>query len=86
MDYICTKKGNGLMIEKLQNIFVDVTGKNDIVLSGKTKIDDIAEDSSFIKIQLICAVEDAFDVEVPNSELKKLKTVQDLLNLIESLQ
>ena len=74
------------MIEKLQELFVDITGNNNIILTKKTKIDDLTGTSSFVKIQLICAVEEAFDIEVPNEDLKNMKTVQDLIDVIEKLK
>ena len=73
------------MIEQLQQIYNNITGRTDIVLTPKTRIDENIGVSSFTKIQLICAVEDAFDIEVPNVELKRLKTVQNLMDLIETL-
>ena len=73
------------MLEELKNIYRNVIGNDDIEITPKTKLNS-KRVSSFGKIQLICAVEDAFDIEIPNSEAKKLKTVQDLMNLITKLK
>ena len=71
------------MIEKLENIFIEVTGLSNIELTEKTKINKIANVSSLAMIQLICAIEDEFDIEIPNSVIKKFKTVKDLISFIE---
>jgi acyl carrier protein len=34
-------------------------------------------------IQLVCAIEDEFDIEIPNSAIKKFKTVKNVINFIE---
>ena len=72
------------MLERLQNIFVELTGRTDIVITEKTKLNNKEYNfSSFALIQLICAVEDEFDIEIPNSAIRKFKTVKDIINFIE---
>lgn len=72
------------MLERLVKIFCEVTGVTDIELTEKTKIKNIANVSSLTMIQLICAIEDEFDIEIPNSQIKKFKTVKDVISFIES--
>lgn len=71
------------MIERIQKVFSEVTGQTDISLTEKTKIDKKLGISSLGVIQLICALEDEFDVEIPNSVIKKFKTVKDVINFLE---
>lgn len=73
------------MLERLQEIFNDVVGRTDIILTMKTSIDERAGFSSFTKIQLICAIEDEFDIEIPNTEMKKFKTVKNIVNYLEGI-
>ena len=72
------------MLEKLEKIFCEVTGVADIELTEKTKIKKIANVSSLTMVQLVCAIEDEFDIEIPNSQIKKFKTVKDVISFIES--
>ncbi len=73
------------MLERLQNIFNDLTGRTDIIITPKTKLNNKEFNfSSFAIIQLICAIEDEFDIEIPNSAIKKFKTVKDVLAFIEA--
>lgn len=73
------------MLERLQEIINDLTGRTDIIITPKTKLNNKEFNfSSFAIIQLICAIEDEFDIEVPNSAIKKFKTVKDVLAFIEA--
>lgn len=73
------------MLERLQNIFNELTGRTDIIITPKTKLNNKEFNfSSFAIIQLICAIEDEFDIEIPNSAIKKFKTVKDVLAFIEA--
>lgn len=73
------------MLERLQKIINDLIGRTDIVITPKTKLNNKDFNfSSFAIIQLICAIEDEFDIEIPNSAIKKFKTVKDVLAFIES--
>ena len=71
------------MLERIKNVFTDVTGVDNLDLNLKTKIDKIPELSSLGVVQLICGLEDEFDIEIPNSVLKKFKTVGDVVKFIE---
>ena len=72
------------MLEKLEKIFREITGVTDIELTEKTKIKKIANVSSLTMVQLICSIEEEFDIEIPNSQIKKFKTMKDVIEFIES--
>ena len=71
------------MLERIEKVFTEVTGVTEPNLTLKTKIDKIPELSSLGIVQLICGLEDEFDVEIPNSVLKKIKTVGDVVKFLE---
>lgn len=71
------------MLKKIEKIFSEVTGLTDINFTEKTRLDKIYNFSSLSLIQLICAIEDEFDIEIPNSAIKKIKTVRDVIDFIE---
>ena len=71
------------MVKKIEQIFSEVTGLADLNFTEKTKIKKIANVSSLAIVQLICAIEDEFDIEIPNSQIKKFKTVKDIITFIE---
>lgn len=72
------------MLERLQTIFNETTGRTDIVITPKTKLNNKEYNfSSFAIIQLICAIEDEFDIEIPNAKIKKFRTVSDIIKFLE---
>ena len=71
------------MIEKLTKIIREYKGDNGIIVTADTVIKDDLGMSSFDLIQLACAVEDEFDVEIPDNAIKDLKTIADVIALIE---
>lgn len=71
------------MIKRIENIFKEVTGLTDINFTEKTRLDKGLKVSSLAMIQMVCAIEDEFDIEIPNSAIKKFKTVKDVIKFIE---
>ena len=71
------------MLEQLIRIYVELTGNEDVAITPKTRIDEDLSLSSLGKVQLVCAVEDHFDIEIPNKALSKFKTVQDIVRYLE---
>lgn len=71
------------MLEILKEIYSDLTGDYDTEITPKTKIDSDMDLSSLGKVQLICSIEDRFDVEIPVTEIRKFKTVKDIIKFLE---
>ncbi|MBR5247044.1 MAG: acyl carrier protein [Clostridia bacterium] len=71
------------MIKRIEKVFSEVTGREDLEFTEKTRLDKNFEFTSLSFIQLICALEDEFDIEIPNSALKKFKTVGDVVKFLE---
>lgn len=71
------------MLERLQTVFNDVTGRNDIKLTLKTKMEKEMGLNSLTLVGLICAIEDEFDIDIPNSAIKGFRTVGDVVKFLE---
>ncbi len=71
------------MLEELKKIYYDLTGNVDVPVTPKTKLKDGLNLSSLGKVQLVCAIEDHFDIEIPNKALSSFKTVQDIVKYLE---
>ena len=41
--------------------------------------------SSFEIAELVCAIEDELDIEIPEKDLMKIKTVGDIYNYVDSM-
>ena len=71
------------MLETLQEIYYELTGNYDIAITPKTKLDKELALSSLGKVHLICAIEDRYDIEIPNAKIRSFKTVQDVITYLE---
>ena len=74
------------MLEKIKSIVADQLGVDeDQVTEDASFIDDLGADS-LDTVELIMAFEEEFDVEIPNEDAQKIKTVKDVIEYIESKQ
>lgn len=72
------------MFEKVKKIIVDQLGveEEDITLEANF-IDDLGADSLDI-VELIMALEEEFDLEIPDNEAEKIATVGDAVDYIKN--
>ena len=74
------------MLEKIKSIVADQLGVDeDQVTEDASFIDDLGADS-LDAVELIMAFEEEFDVEIPDEDAQKIKTVKDVIEYIESKQ
>ena len=71
------------MLDRLKQIILNHTDKTDIELTESTVLLADTGMSSFDLVQMVCEVEDEFDVEIPDKALKTFKTVGDVMRFIE---
>ena len=72
------------MLEKIKSIVADQLGVDeDQVTEDASFIDDLGADS-LDTVELIMAFEEEFDVEIPDEDAQKIKTVKDVIEYIES--
>jgi acyl carrier protein len=74
---------NQLEFKELQELAAEILGVDaDQVQMDKSFARDLAADSLDL-VELIAAVEDKYDVELPESELEKMKVIADLWKYLE---
>ena len=74
------------MLEKIKELVVDNLGVNaDEVVETASFKDDLQADSLDL-YQLMLAIEEEFDVEIPSEELENIATVGDVIKYIEAHQ
>ena len=74
------------MLEKIKSIVADQLGVDeDQVTEDASFIDDLGADS-LDTVELIMAFEEEFDVEIPDEDAQKIRTVKDVREYIESKQ
>lgn len=72
------------ILEKIQEVMVDVFDIDDLVVTPETTAEDIEEWDSLSHIRLMVAIEREFGVKFTNSEIEDLKNVGALISLIEA--
>lgn len=75
------------MLEKLKQILnetVDID--NDIEIDENTVILRDLNVDSLDMVELVCAVEDEFDISIADKKIKSIITIKDLIDYIESQQ
>ena len=72
------------IIEKLTGIIMDnLSVEEKKVVPGASFVDDLGADSLDL-VELIMAIEEEFNVEIPDEAAEKILTVQDAIDYIEN--
>lgn len=72
------------MLDKIREIVVEQLGVDaEQVVPEANFVEDLGADS-LDTVELIMAFEEEFDVEIPDIDAEKIKTVQDVIDYIES--
>lgn len=73
-----------MVFEKVKKIIVEQLGvEEDDIQMESSFIDDLGADSLDI-VELIMALEEEFDLEIPDSEAEKITTVGDAVDYIKN--
>jgi acyl carrier protein len=68
---------------KVKEIIVDQLGVDEgEVTPSASFVDDLGADSLDV-VELVMAFEEAFDIEIPDEDAEKIKTVQDAVDYIQ---
>ena len=71
--------------EKVKDIVLTVTRKPDAKFSDDTKFTDLEADSLDV-VQILIALEDTFDIEIEDEEIKKCRNMGELVAYIQKKQ
>ena len=72
------------VLDRIKQIIADQLGiDEDEVVPGASFIDDLGADSLDI-VELIMAFEEEFDMEIPDEDAEKIKTVQNVVDYIKN--
>ena len=71
------------VIDKVKQIIIDQLSVEEAeVTPAASFVDDLGADS-LDRVELIMALEEAFDLEIPDEQAEQIKTVQDAVDYIE---
>lgn len=74
------------LFDKVKEIIIEQLGvEEDQVTPEASFIDDLGADSLDI-VELVMALEEEFDMEIPDEDAEKIKTVGDAANYIQEHQ
>lgn len=73
-----------VIIEKITEIFREVFGDNNIVITDEMTAADVENWDSLTHMQMITMVEDKLGIKFKLKELNRLKKVGDLISIVES--
>lgn len=70
------------MQKKVVNIIANQLGvEKDLVTLEANVVDDLGADSLDV-VELVMALEEAFDLEIPDEEAEKIRTVKDIIEYL----
>ena len=69
---------------RVKAIIVDKLGVDESEVTPEASFTNDLGADSLDTVELIMAFEEEFDVEIPDTDAEKIKTVQDVINYIES--
>lgn len=77
------KGGVTMEFDKIKDIIVDQLGvsEDDVVMEASF-VDDLGADSLDV-VELIMALEEAFDIEIPDADAEKISTVADVVEYVK---
>ena len=77
---------NENIVERVKSIIVDQLNVSaEEVTNEASFIEDLGADSLDI-VELIMALEEEYDIEIPDEDAEKIQSVQDVINYIQSRQ
>lgn len=73
------------IFKKLKEIIIDVLDiKEDNIAYEATFLDDFGADSLDI-VEIVMAMEEAFNIEIPDEDVEKISSVKDAVEYIQSV-
>ena len=74
---------DGKAVEKVKQIISEQLGVDEgEVTPSASFVDDLGADA-LDQVELVMALEEAFDVEIPDEDAEKIRTVQDAIDYID---
>ena len=73
-----------MAFDKIKGIIVEQLGVEESAVAMDTNLMKDLEADSLDAVEIIMAIEDEFDIEIPDSEIENIRTVGELVEYIET--
>ncbi|QEK13111.1 acyl carrier protein [Crassaminicella thermophila] len=73
-----------MVFEKIKEIIIDQLGLDeDVEITPETSLMNDLEADSLDAVEIIMAIEDEFDIEIPDEDAEGFKNIGDIVNYVE---
>ncbi|MGX8773492.1 MAG: acyl carrier protein [Bacillota bacterium] len=72
-----------MILEKIKELVMDQTGASGEELSMDTSLVNDLEADSLDAVEIIMAIEEEFDIEIPDEDAEKFLTIRDMVEYLE---
>lgn len=72
------------MFEKIKEIVLSAMEDKEIEITESSRLMADLQINSYDLIELVCKVEEEFDVEIPDKKLRTFITIKDVIDFIET--
>lgn len=73
-----------MTFDKIKGIIAEQLGVEEDAISMETNLMKDLEADSLDAVEIIMAIEDEFDIEIPDEDAEKFQTVADLVGYVEA--
>ncbi len=73
-----------MIFEKFVEILADQLDVDKDTITGETKIAEDLNADSLDVVEMLMAIEDEFNIEIPDEEIENFKTVNDVVEYIQN--
>ena len=72
-----------MVFEKIKEIIIEQLQADDAVVSMETSLMKDLEADSLDAVEIIMAIEDEYDIEIPDDEAEKFQSIGDIVRFVE---
>ena len=73
-----------MVLEKVKEFIIDQLGVSGEEITMETDLIQDLEADSLDAVEIIMAIEDEFDIDIPDEKAEKFRTVKDIVNYVEA--
>jgi acyl carrier protein len=74
------------VFDEVKEVVIEQLGVNEYEVKEESKfVEDLGADSLDV-VELVMALEEKFDIEIPDEDAEKIATVNDAMKFIENIQ